>query len=434
MPADSDAPDAGAIATEFYMMFGEFPDDWNETMDLQIFIMIYFVVIFLLVLNFVLAIIVEAYVDLRNQNKVKSTSEDFFSDLIFVVYTKRIAYLNFWPDCSALGSLLWLWEARLSVGYHDLIRTGVFGAHGTGFIGGPCVRTLCFPIYRKQVSEHDAVCSFLRHYSQYDFLKPPIVGKYSVQDRVLDNSQSVPAPRHGAHLIPSTTGSFRSDAGALLDRKGQQSFKGLMASAMETVQHRRSQRQLSLPAIGRCFSDPTADNMDDHSLHRPAPTLLNGDDVQPLAIHDSGWGGASEAPPTKSYRNGVSVNGWVHGTAFGSTSHDIMDTDWQAGDERGGIAAELPPDKEDKILSRARLNDLEGADDAADVHGGDSPVSRNASGFSHMSGDRELAMKHLDLALMRATVELEKWKFLQSAGKSHIHSEHEEWRSGSSRK
>ena len=35
------------------LFLDQFPDEWNETMDLQIFIMIYFVVIFLLVLNFV---------------------------------------------------------------------------------------------------------------------------------------------------------------------------------------------------------------------------------------------------------------------------------------------------------------------------------------------------------------------------------------------
>jgi len=428
VPADSDAPHAGAIATEFYMMFGEFPDDWNETMDLQMFIMIYFVVIFLLVLNFVLAIIVEAYVDLRNQNRVKHTSKDFFSDLVFVVYTKRIAYLNFWPNCSALGSLLWLWDARLSVGYHDLIRIGAFGSRGNAFIGGPCVRALCFPFYRKCNSEHDAVCSFLRHYSQYDFLRPPTVGKYSVQDQVLDDSKSVPPQRRGALLIPSAPGSFRSGTDAALHNgKHQQSFKDMMASAVETVQHRRSRKRHSLPPVSRSLSDPTADNsgpaarqaitMDDSSLHRPSPTLLDVDIVQPLGIHDSGWGcgsGRELAAPqgTDSYRNGLKVNGWVHGAAFGSTPHACMDMEGPAGDQREGIAAELPPDQEDRILSRASLNDLQGADDVADGHSRDSPMSENASMLSHMCGDRELAMKHLELELMRAKAELEKWKFM----------------------
>ena len=40
------------------MMFGEFPVEWNATAELQMFIIIYFIVIFVFVLNFLLAIIV----------------------------------------------------------------------------------------------------------------------------------------------------------------------------------------------------------------------------------------------------------------------------------------------------------------------------------------------------------------------------------------
>jgi hypothetical protein len=50
-----------AMATEFMMMFGEFPDGWDSRWDLQVFITLYFFVIFVFVLNFLLAIIVEAY-------------------------------------------------------------------------------------------------------------------------------------------------------------------------------------------------------------------------------------------------------------------------------------------------------------------------------------------------------------------------------------
>lgn len=43
------------------MMFGEFPVEWNATAELQMFIIIYFIVIFVFVLNFLLAIIVGVF-------------------------------------------------------------------------------------------------------------------------------------------------------------------------------------------------------------------------------------------------------------------------------------------------------------------------------------------------------------------------------------
>ena len=47
-----------SFMTEFTMLFGDFPEDWTKTGEMQAFVIVYFLVLFLLVQNFLLAIIV----------------------------------------------------------------------------------------------------------------------------------------------------------------------------------------------------------------------------------------------------------------------------------------------------------------------------------------------------------------------------------------
>ena len=39
----------------------EFPDNWTESTELEVYVILFIIVVFLLVLNFILAIIVEGY-------------------------------------------------------------------------------------------------------------------------------------------------------------------------------------------------------------------------------------------------------------------------------------------------------------------------------------------------------------------------------------
>ena len=50
------------------------------------------------VLNFLLAIIVEAYMELREEIKGRNTSKDFVSDLVLVAYTTRLRLRYGWPN------------------------------------------------------------------------------------------------------------------------------------------------------------------------------------------------------------------------------------------------------------------------------------------------------------------------------------------------
>ena len=58
-----------------------------------------------------------------------------------------------WPKNQFLGVEIASWQSKIAVGFQELSATGLFH------------------------SPH-AIVSFLKFYGQYDFLEPPIVGKY----------------------------------------------------------------------------------------------------------------------------------------------------------------------------------------------------------------------------------------------------------------
>ena len=53
------------LQTEFELLFGEFQEGWTDSREMALFTVLYLLVLFLLVLNFLLAIIVEAYMQVR---------------------------------------------------------------------------------------------------------------------------------------------------------------------------------------------------------------------------------------------------------------------------------------------------------------------------------------------------------------------------------
>ena len=142
-----------ALQTEFEMLFGSFPANWNQNQDLRVFVVLYLLILFVLVLNFLLAIIVEAYMRVREGIESQETEGEFFSDVLFSFSAFVRTRASGWPRRRVLGKEILSWKAKVSVGYRELLHTGLFRSPA-------------------------AVVSFLRFYSQYDFLKPPTVNKY----------------------------------------------------------------------------------------------------------------------------------------------------------------------------------------------------------------------------------------------------------------
>jgi hypothetical protein len=150
------------LQTEFEMLFGGFPEAWSNDpqlpRELQAFVVLYLMVLFLLVLNFLLAIIVEAYMKVREQQDELATEGMFQDDIYSCIAGGVLRIANGWPDRRALGEELEQWTARISVGYKDLLNSNLFS--------GP-----------------DSVISFLMYYgnlsaSSGGFLEPPKLTKW----------------------------------------------------------------------------------------------------------------------------------------------------------------------------------------------------------------------------------------------------------------
>ena len=141
-----------ALQTEFEMLFGAIPKNWSNDpqleRDLQTFTVLYLMALFLLVLNFVLAIIVEAYMKVREASKRKKFEKDLFGDVGETLMGSACYFVFGWPKRHDLGEEIQKWRARKSVGPKDLIHTGLF-------------------------KSTKSIMSFMKFYSHFDFLKPP---------------------------------------------------------------------------------------------------------------------------------------------------------------------------------------------------------------------------------------------------------------------
>ena len=144
------------LQTEFELLFGEFQEGWTDSRDMAAFNVIYLMVIFLLVLNFLLAIIVEAYMKLRQDIEAKQTDQGFMTDLAGsfqgLMYQRQLK----WPPSRYLGAELMGWQARSSVGFKDLYTPHMM------------------------FSNQKAVGTFLKHYATFgeEMMSPVRVNKF----------------------------------------------------------------------------------------------------------------------------------------------------------------------------------------------------------------------------------------------------------------
>ena len=155
------------LQLEWEMLFGALPANWGVdkqlTRELQLWTVLYLMLVFLLILNFLLAIIVEAYMKVREGIDASETESEFFTDVYFTLDSTYRRILFGWPAPARLGEVMESWRARISVGYIDLLGTGLFRSP-------------------------EACVSFLKFYSSFDFMEPPVVGKYGknkAEDRPL---------------------------------------------------------------------------------------------------------------------------------------------------------------------------------------------------------------------------------------------------------
>ncbi len=107
-------------------MLGAVGENWADNTDLQAFTILYLMVMFLLVLNFVLAIIVEAYMGVRKANEECVIEMDFFSDVLVTAYAHVLSVIHDWPNNQTLGLYLQGMNAKFNVTFWDLYLSGLF--------------------------------------------------------------------------------------------------------------------------------------------------------------------------------------------------------------------------------------------------------------------------------------------------------------------
>lgn len=87
-----------AMQTQFGMMFGAFPDDWGHSAMMIAYTISFMVVIVLLILNFILATIVEAYMKVRIDIEKNEVEMEFFGDVFRSILTKFVGIKDHWPS------------------------------------------------------------------------------------------------------------------------------------------------------------------------------------------------------------------------------------------------------------------------------------------------------------------------------------------------
>ena len=102
-----------SLLNNFMMMFGNFPEDWAGMefatplrLELIVYVVLYFLVVFLLMQNFLLAIVVEAYMAVAEENQQMETEQDFVSDLASCFGARLVGIQHGWPNYSILGRTL----------------------------------------------------------------------------------------------------------------------------------------------------------------------------------------------------------------------------------------------------------------------------------------------------------------------------------------
>jgi hypothetical protein len=156
------------ISSVLAMMFSaNFFDRWDSTLELQVYTVLFLSIVYLLILNFLLAIIVDAFMDTRKHIVDLEIEQEFFTDLFSMILSVTMGKYNGWPSPKVLGLVLAQQKAKFNVGFVDLCRTGLF-------------------------KTPQSISSFMKFYSGYRFLNPIKISNWDrVQVVQRDNSKEL---------------------------------------------------------------------------------------------------------------------------------------------------------------------------------------------------------------------------------------------------
>jgi len=194
-----------ALASQVTMFFNPDPfEGWVEQFEMIIFTMLLMFMMTLLVLNFILAIIVESYMQVRKEIEKNLIEQSFPEDLYSaaLVLTNQMWWR--WPPPAVLGAKLNHFKVKHSVGYFELEQTKLF-------------------------PNHAALVSFIGFYKQYTFCKCEVISKYGKKAKTIEESIAQEVEKRIARLFGMEMRGLKDLAksqGANAKRKQANHFQG----------------------------------------------------------------------------------------------------------------------------------------------------------------------------------------------------------------
>jgi len=151
------------LVSQFQLMLGNLPDNFADDILLSIFILFFLIAVFFLMLNFLLAIIVESYMRVKAEIERQETEQNLMADAgaSLVVMAKRL--LHRWPSTFRIIARLEEQSSKFSVGIENLdMPDGSWS--------------------------RESRVHFYRHYQRYDFLaKKPLPERITSFDCAVDD-------------------------------------------------------------------------------------------------------------------------------------------------------------------------------------------------------------------------------------------------------
>jgi len=183
-----------AMAAELSLLFNpNLVEGWQDQFELTVFSIFLLFAMVLVVLNFLLAIIVESYMQVRKEIEVCLIELSFFEDLFECVHVILRGSWYRWPPAAQIAAHLAKNRVKNSVGFAELDRMGIFPSS-------------------------ESIKSFISYYHGYDFIHPEIVGKYGKRPKAGDDYIVWHLERRVALLLGRPPLTLRELAGVRADR------------------------------------------------------------------------------------------------------------------------------------------------------------------------------------------------------------------------
>jgi len=146
----------GALAMQFHFMIGELNDIWNQNSMFAIYFLVFMVFIFFLMLNFLLSIVIEAFLGVKKDLEDQITEQGFIADVIDLLRTEVKSWYFGWPKRHDLVVRLRLLYAKRTIGVGELRSTGTFDTTraAVSFVEHYCGYSFLAPVKKEEAHSH----------------------------------------------------------------------------------------------------------------------------------------------------------------------------------------------------------------------------------------------------------------------------------------